>query len=87
VTATFIAKSLSLQYVLTEIDGIERVGKIITKIMVCAPSNSATDLLALSLKNAGCNVLRVFSKKMESSLIRDDISGVCLHLITKSEKE
>lgn len=57
-----------------------------TKILVCAPSNSATDLLAASLKTVGCKVLRVFSKKMEFSIVRDDLKDICLHLIAKDEK-
>ena len=85
-TATILTKELCRRYIPTEIDGIERVGKIMSKILVCAPSNSATDHLAISLKKEGCRILRVFSKKMELSIVNEDIQDICLHLIAKDEK-
>lgn len=37
------------------------------KILVCAPSNNATDLLARRLETARCNVVRLFSRHAEQT--------------------
>jgi regulator of nonsense transcripts 1 len=47
------------------IDGVERMGSINTKILVSAPSNAASDILANKINRTGVKVIRMYSKKRE----------------------
>ena len=87
VTAGHLVYNLAKHKIITEIDGVERVGAIKTKIMVCAPSNAACDILAVKIKQTGISLIRFYSKKREMTPSESEIEDITLHCISKDEIE
>lgn len=87
VTAAHLIYNLNKHMIVTEIDGVERVGAINTKILVSAPSNAASDILANKIKLTGANVVRVYSKKRTMIPLDSEIEKISLHCLSKDEDE
>ena len=85
--------SASLVYNLVEtklmknIEGVERVGTVNPKILVSAPSNAASDILALRILKTGVKIIRMYSKKREKIPLNPDLASITLHNLAPEEDD
>lgn len=85
VTAAHLVYNLAKAKIKTQIEGVERIGAINTKILVCAPSNAASDILAKRILLTGLSIIRMYSKKREIVPLDPKLEKVTLHCLTKQE--
>ena len=87
VTSATLAYNFSLKLPKDKIGDVERIGILNPKVLVCAPSNAAADILALRINRTGAKVYRMYSKNKEAIPVDKNLAKMSLHALKSSAKD
>ena len=87
VTSATLAYNFSLKLPKDRIGDVERLGMLNPKVLVCAPSNAATDILALRINRTGAKAYRMYSKNKEGVPVDPELAKMSIHALKSSAKE